>query len=163
MVNNPYPVSRFGFYGSPLFLVGLICMAILAGCDGQILSFGTEIEKSGSAIGAAEFAEIELRTSTQLPPGTVGIEYYYNGSGIDDYLAAKLKIDPIHLTEAKAIVEQLPDTASAVPSGWADWLVISPADVVLNRKGEWSPFNYGESVLTQENGAYFLYLVWFTI
>jgi len=80
----------------------LICAALitLSGCKSDF-SFGNDVELSGVAFGKSELGEISTLTGIKFPPGAEGLEYLYLGSGIDDALAAKVKIPASEVEEFK--------------------------------------------------------------
>lgn len=68
------------------FLAAGFCF--LTGC----LEFGKDTEVLGPNITASHLQQVSSLTGIQFPEGTIGLAYYYLGSGIDDALAAKLVI-----------------------------------------------------------------------
>lgn len=80
-------------------LVFLIAAALaLSGCKSG-LSFGDDVELSGAAFDHTKLAEITKLTGIHFPTGSKGLEYYYQGSGIDDALAAKVQIPADRVSE----------------------------------------------------------------
>ena len=69
------------------FLSILFCI-FLGGC----LDFGEDVELTGAEVTDKELAEVTRRTGIVFPKGTVGLGYYFQGSGIDDALALKASI-----------------------------------------------------------------------
>jgi hypothetical protein len=62
---------------------------ILTSCD---MKFGDDVELSGAAFDATKLSQVSTHTGVTFPTGSVGVEYFYLGSGIDDALAAKIMI-----------------------------------------------------------------------
>ena len=61
---------------------------MLYGC----LKFGDDIELSGNDIDSTILAKVTMLTGVVFPAGTVGRNYLFYGSGIDDALAIKVSI-----------------------------------------------------------------------
>lgn len=69
-----------------LLLIFLVVM--LTGC----LNFGEDIELSGKEMDSSVLTSVTKLTGVNFPGGTVGKEYIYFGSGIDNALAIKVSI-----------------------------------------------------------------------
>ena len=69
-----------------LLLFSLILL--FAGC----LNFGKDVVLSGKEVDSAVLANVTKLTGVTFPNGTVGKEYLYFGSGIDDALVIKVSI-----------------------------------------------------------------------
>lgn len=68
--------------------LGLFLLAV-TGCK---LKFGDDIERSGAEFDAATLTQVSTLTGLSFPDGTEGLQYLYLGSGVDDALAAKVRI-----------------------------------------------------------------------
>ena len=68
-------------------IIPLLCL-----CLSSCLDFGKDIDLSGAEVTDKELAEVTHRTGIEFPEGTVGLGYYFLGSGIDPALALKASI-----------------------------------------------------------------------
>jgi len=66
----------------------LLLLALLPGC----LEFGEDVELKGDQIDMATLEQVTQITGVAFPEGTVGKNYFYLGSGIDDALWLKASI-----------------------------------------------------------------------
>lgn len=73
-----------------LLIQSLLSALFLTGCDP--ISFGEDVDLSGTSFTAAKLAEVSSVTGIIFPVGSTGMDYFYQGSGIDDALATKIKI-----------------------------------------------------------------------
>lgn len=55
-------------------------------------SFGENVELSGVEFDEKTLAGVTMLTGVTFPVGSKGLHFYYQGSGIDDALAAKIRI-----------------------------------------------------------------------
>jgi len=69
-------------------LITAIATILLAGC----LEFGDDVTLVAPNVTAKELAEVTGLTGLVFPEGTVGLGYFFLGSGIDDALALKVSI-----------------------------------------------------------------------
>lgn len=139
---------------------GLVCFVGVPLAIGYLVFAGTEVTKSGSEIEADELDAIQAAISIRLPPNTTGVELYYS-SFQDEYLWVKLRINPSEFTVAEQIVQRLSDSGlglSLLPSN----MPINSNDIIFHQRGSWAQFKYGQAIITQENGIYYLYLNYFT-
>ena len=68
-------------------IIPILCLSL-----GSCLEFGNDIDLSGAEVTDNELAEVTHRTGIEFPKGTVGLGYYFLGSGIDPALALKASI-----------------------------------------------------------------------
>jgi hypothetical protein len=71
-----------------LFLYALLLILSTSSCH----EFGEDLDLSGAEVTDKELAEVTRRTGIEFPKGTVGLGYYFQGSGIDPALALKASI-----------------------------------------------------------------------
>ena len=69
-------------------LIPIMTSILVSGC----LEFGDDIRLAAPDVTASELGEVTRRTGIDFPPGTVGLGYFFMGSGIDDALAIKVAI-----------------------------------------------------------------------
>ena len=78
--------------GCALLVLTLIALTGLPGAKRNILPFGDDIELCGPAFDQPKLDQISQLTGVTFPAGTEGMEFFFSGSGIDDSLAAKVRI-----------------------------------------------------------------------
>ena len=61
-------------------------------CIPGCLQFGNDIELKGDQIEPATLEQITATTGVSFPEGTIGMNYFFQGSGIDDALWFKASI-----------------------------------------------------------------------
>ena len=69
-------------------LIPIMTSILVSGC----LEFGDDIRLAAPDVTASELGEVTRRTGIDFPPETVGLGYFFMGSGIDDALAIKVAI-----------------------------------------------------------------------
>lgn len=69
-------------------LVALLLATMVAGC----FDFGKAEEFTAPNVTATHLRDIEKRTSIDLPEGSIGEALYFDGTGIDPWMVAKIQI-----------------------------------------------------------------------
>ena len=141
------------------FLSILFCI-----CLGGCLDFGEDVELTGAEVTDKELAEVTRRTGIVFPKGTVGLGYYFQGSGIDDALALKASIpDDERLDFLKNEIFEKGDKSKCSIQIGRDkpWWNLDdtkstsgPQDAIFP-KGK-----YLECALGKENGKWTVYVSW---
>jgi predicted small secreted protein len=140
----------------------LLVSFMTAGCD---LNFGDDVELSGAAFDSAKLAEISALTGVTFPPGAVGIEYYYLGSGIDDALAAKVMIPDEEVDEFKSntVMTTETDSKASIQIGRGKpWWKIDELTDRIDRKLDLPSARFLEITCGREGSDFVVYLSWIT-
>lgn len=82
-------------YARCLFHLAVVGIVAIAGC----LSFGEDLELTGTAIDKEIFRKVTMLTGVSIPSDARGLNYFYYGSGIDDALAIKFSVPEQRRTE----------------------------------------------------------------
>lgn len=134
---------------------------LLAGC----LDFGDDIELSGAEFDATKLAEVSTLTGINFPAGSRGVEYFYQGSGIDDALAAKIEIPESKLEEFKTnpVFQSESDSLLGLRAGSGKpWWRIEALSDRIDRQQELPMGRYLAISLGKEGDHFYVYLSWIT-
>ncbi|HEX7260878.1 MAG TPA: hypothetical protein VF258_03605 [Luteolibacter sp.] len=127
------------------------------------LKFGDDVELSGAAFDAAKLAKVSTLTGLTFPVGSRGVEYYYQGSGIDDALAAKIIIPATGIDDFKSNAVMATGTESKatmeIGRGKPWWNPDSLTDRV-DRKMDLPNARFLEVTCGQEGSDFVVYLSW---
>ena len=140
------------------FLSILFCI-FLGGC----LDFGEDFELTGAEVTDKELAEVTRRTGIVFPKGTVGLGYYFQGSGIDDALAIKASIpDDERLDFLKNELFEKGDKSKCSIQIGRDraWWKLDALKERVDRKMDLPKGRFVECALGKENGKWTVYVSW---
>ena len=132
-------------------------------CLGGCLDFGEDVELTGAEITDKELAEVTRRTGIVFPKGTVGLGYYFQGSGIDDALALKASIpDDERLDFLKnEIFEKGDKSKCSIQIGRERaWWKLEELKERVDRKMDLPKGRFVECALGKENGKWTVYVSW---
>lgn len=148
---------------SHLFIVLLAVLSFLfTGC----LDFGDDVELSGNDVDSTILAKVTKLTGVVFPEGTVGKNYLYFGSGIDDALAIKVSI-PIKKKEKFLMNDIYTSGTNKEPyihlgndkSWWKLESLTDPVYTIYNFPNG----NMIECAVGEEDSETIVYLSWITI
>ena len=140
----------------------LLAACTLSGCD---LKFGDDVEVSGAAFNSAKLAEITTLTGITFPPGTRGLDYYYQGSGIDDALSAKVAIPDAGIPEfnTNPVMTTGTDSKADMQIGRGKtWWKIDGLTERIDRKMELQNQRFLEVTCGREGNDFVVYVSWCT-
>ena len=132
-------------------------------CLGGCLDFGEDVELTGAEITDKKLAEVTRRTGIDFPEGSVGLGYYFLGSGIDDALALKASIpDDERLDFLKNELFEKGDKSKASIQIGRDkpWWNLDELKERVDRKMDLPKGKYVECALGKENGKWTVYVSW---
>ena len=141
-----------------LLLLAFFCFG-LTGC----LEFGDDLEMVGPDVTDKELTETTRRTGIDFPEGTIGLGYYFLGSGIDDALALKVSIpedkrEPFLKNE---LFEKGDKSKASVQIGRdRSWWKLDDMKEREDRKMDLPKGKYVECTLGKENGKWTVYVSW---
>ena len=144
------PMIRFTFF--LLFLSTTSC-----------LEFGNDLDLSGAEVTDKELAEVTRRTGIDFPEGTMGLGYYFQGSGIDDALALKASIpDDERLDFLKNEIFEKGDKSKCSIQIGRDrvWWKLDELKERVDSKMDLPKGKYVECALGKENGQWTVYVSW---
>ena len=143
-----------------LLLFSLI--VLLTGC----LDFGKDVDLSGKKVDNAVLINVTRLTGVAFPNGTVGKEYIYFGSGIDDALAIKVSIPKDKKEEffkntifVSGRVEEPYIHLGEGKSWWKVKSLTAPVHTIY----DFPNGNMIECSVGEESGETIVYLSWITI
>ena len=139
-------------------IIPLLCL-----CLSSCLDFGKDIDLSGAEVTDKELAEVTHRTGIEFPEGTVGLGYYFLGSGIDPALALKASIpDDERLNFLKnEIFEKGNKSKCSIQIGRdRAWWKLDELKERVDRKMNLPKGRFVECALGKENGKWTVYLSW---
>ncbi len=139
-------------------IIPLLCL-----CLSSCLDFGKDIDLSEAEVTDKELAEVTHRTGIEFPKGTVGLEYFFLGSGIDDALALKASISENERLNfiKNEMFEKGDKTKASIQIGRDKpcWKLDELKERV-DRKMDLPVGKYVECALGKENGKWTVYLSW---
>ena len=136
----------------------LFCLGL-----GSCLEFGDDLELSGADVTDKELTEVTRRTGIDFPEGTVGLGYYFQGSGIDDALALKASIpNDTRLDFLKNELFEKGDKSKASIRIGRDkpWWNLDELKERVDHKMNLPKGKYVECTLGKENGQWTVYVSW---
>ena len=139
-------------------IISLLCL-----CLSSCLEFGDDLELSGAKVTDKELAEVTRRTGIKFPEGTVGLGYYFQGSGIDDALALKASVpDGERLDFLKNKIFEKGDKSKCSIQIGRDraWWKLDELKERVDRKMDLPKGRFVECALGKENGKWTVYLSW---
>ena len=139
-------------------IVSLLCL-----CLSSCLDFGDDLELRAPEVTDKELAEVTYRTGIEFPEGTVGLGYYFLGSGIDPALALKASIpDGERLDFLKnEIFEKGDKSKSSIQIGRdRAWWKLDELKERVDRKMDLPKGRFVECALGKENGKWTVYVSW---
>ena len=140
---------------------GLLSVSCI--CLSACLEFGKDIELNGADVTDKELTEVTRRTGIEFPEGTVGLGYYFLGSGIDDALALKTSIPTdTRLDFLKNELFEKGDKSKASIQIGRDkpWWNLDDMKERVDRKMALPKGKYVECTLGKENGKWTVYVSW---
>ena len=139
-------------------IIPLLCL-----CLSSCLDFGKDIDLSEAEVTDKELAEVTHRTGIEFPKGTVGLEYFFLGSGIDDALALKASISENERLNfiKNEMFEKGDKTKASIQIGRDKpcWKLDELKERV-DRKMDLPVGKYVECALGKENGKWTVYVSW---
>jgi len=139
-------------------IIPILCLSL-----GSCLEFGNDLELSGAEVTDKELAEVTRRTGIDFPEGTVGLGYYFLGSGIDPALALKASIpDGERLDFLKnGIFIKGDKSKSSIQIGRdRAWWKLDELKERMDRKMDLPKGKFVECALGKENGKWTVYVSW---
>ena len=139
-------------------LLSLLCL-----CLSSCLELGDDLELTEEEITDKELSEVTRRTGIAFPKGTIGLGYYFQGSGIDDALALKASIpDGGRLDFLKnGIFIKGDKSKSSIQIGKdRAWWKLDELKERVDRKMDLPKGRFVECTLGKENGKWTVYLSW---
>ena len=139
-------------------IVPILCL-----CLGSCLDFGEDIELSEAEVSDKELSEVTRRTGIDFPEGTIGLDYLFLGSGIDDALALKASIpDDEKLDFLKNEIFEKGDKSKCSLQIGRDraWWKLDELKERVDRKMDLPEGRFVECALGEENGKWTVYLSW---
>lgn len=100
----------------------------------------------------------------KLPPEAKGLNLFYQGSGIDDALVAKIQIPASDIPALTSQIEALAnhsDTASLSFPEAATWWRPDQLKVKVHREIRTNADTYAQFTLGEADGQWYLYIQWF--
>jgi len=139
-------------------IIPLLCL-----CLSSCLDFGKDIDLSEAEVTDKELAEVTHRTGIEFPKGTVGLEYFFLGSGIDDALALKASISENERLNfiKNEMFEKGDKTKASIQIGRDKpcWKLDELKERV-DRKMDLPVGKYVECALGKENSKWIVYVSW---
>ncbi len=142
-------------------LASVLSLALLAGC----LEFGDDTELQGNQIDDANLKRITEITGVTFPAGTIGKNYFYQGSGIDDAMWFKASIPLEEKSEflknvVFSEVDDAPNHNMTLDRDW--WKIdtlkeVSHYSTTINQNTDFLGCSIG-----LESGEVTFYLLWFS-
>jgi hypothetical protein len=135
---------------------------ILTSCD---MKFGDDVELSGAAFDATKLSQVSTLTGVTFPTGSVGGEYFYLGSGIDDALAAKIMIPDTAVKEfnTNPVFTTGTDSKANIEIGRGKpWWKIGSLTDRIDRTLNLPNARFLEVTCGRENGVFVVYVSWIT-
>ena len=126
-------------------------------CFSACLKFGDDLELRAPEISDKELSEVTRRTGIGFPEGTVGLGYYFQGSGIDPALALKASItEDERLDFLKNEIFEKGDKSKASIQIGRDrsWWNLDELKERVDRKMDLPKGKYVECALGKENGKW---------
>jgi hypothetical protein len=139
-------------------------LLVLSGCKPG-LSFGEDVELSGANFDSSKLTQVSTLTGITFPKGSEGIEYFYQGSGIDDALAAKVRIpnDAINEFKTTTVFSEGSDSKPTVQVGRSKaWWKVDGLSERIDRTKELPNARHLELSLGKEGEDFVVYLSWIT-
>jgi len=139
-------------------IIPILCLSL-----GSCLEFGNDIELSGTEVTDKELAEVTRRTGIEFPKGTVGLEYFFLGSEIDDTLALKASItEDERLDFLKNEIFEKGDKSKCSIQIGRDraWWKLDELKERVDRKMDLPVGKYVECALGKENSKWTIYVSW---
>ena len=136
---------------------------LLSLCLSSCLEFGEDLDLSGAELTDKELAEVTRRTGIEFPKETVGLGYFFLGSGIDDALALKASIpDDERLDFLKNEIFEKGDKSKCSIQIGRDraWWKLDELKERVDRKMDLPKGRFVECVLGKENGKWTVYVSW---
>jgi len=142
-------------------MLSLLACVAMTSC----LEFGEKVDLAAPQITSTHLKQIESLSGIELPAGTTGLAYHYDGSGIDPSFEAKLripadKVDPF--LKSKALEGRVTETPTTV-SGTHHQSWWKPDNLSLIAQGERKDQNpYVGYFFGKEGSDHVLYIQWIT-
>jgi hypothetical protein len=146
-------------------LLHLFLCALVLASSGCKLKFGEDVELSGSDFDAAKLGEISTRTGLQFPPSANGVGYFYQGSGIDDALAAKIEIPEVGIADfmKNAVFTEGESAKPSIQIGAGKrWWNLDALTDRVDRKQNLPSAQFLEVTCGREGEAFVVYVSWMT-
>jgi hypothetical protein len=127
------------------------------------LEFGNDLDLSGAEVTDKELAKVTRRTGIDFPDGTVGLGYYFLGSGIDDALAIKVSIPEGKrgAFRKNELFETGDDSKASIQIGRdRPWWKLGGLTERTDRKMDLPKGKYVECTLGREDGKWVAYVSW---
>jgi len=141
------------------FLIYALLAFSLTACS---LNFGEDYTREQSSFTAEDLMTVESVTKLKLPPGVKGLNMFYQGSGIDDALIAKLKIPEDQVTSLANAIYGLNATEGAASTSLSEgyaWWNEGELKVKVHRSLNLNS-EYLELILGQVGGDWILLVKW---
>jgi len=140
-------------------IIPILCLSL-----GSCLEFGNDLELSGAEVTDKELAEVTRRTGIDFPEGTVGLGYYFLGSGIDPALALKASITEDERLDflKNEIFEKGDKTKASLQIGRdKPWWKLNELKDRVDRKMDLPIGQFVECTLgKEENSKWIVYVSW---
>lgn len=143
------------------YAIAILSLCPLTGCQ---LKFGDDFTVDESTFTEEHIKTIERVSRLDLPEGVRGLNMFYQGSGIDDALIAKLRIPEPKVPELKDAISAVKGTKGSGSASFVDdydWWTESQMDVNIHRKLNVKS-DYLELILGQVDRQWILLVKWFS-
>ena len=132
---------------------------------GEPLSFGKDEEWSGEGFTRAKLDAITKLTGVKFPEGAEGVELFYQGSGLDDALAAKVRIPRQGMEEfsGNTVFSEGEAAAPRMEAGKGKaWWKVRELEERIDRKQSLPDARFLEVSVGKEGEEMVVYLSWFS-
>ena len=139
-------------------------VVVLAVAMSSCLDFGDDIDVVAPAVTVAHLQQVEQRAGIRFPAGSVGLGYYFLGSGIDDALALKVEIPASKRDEFMQngiFTQGRRDRPSMQLGNGKKWWTPQALGQVEGRTQELSPGRHAECLIGVEDGRWVAYICWY--
>ena len=139
-------------------IVSLLCLCLIS-----CLDFGDDLELLAPEVTDKELAEVTRRTGIEFPKETVGLGYFFLGSGIDDALALKASIpDDERLDFLKnEIFTKGEQSKCSIQTGRdRAWWKLDELKERVDRKMDLTKGKFVECALGKEKDKWIVYVSW---
>lgn len=159
----------------PVLISGILLLAILLLAGAFVFlrgvqnaaadfNFGEDYTRDATSFTAEDIKTVETASRLKLPEGTRGLNMFYQGSGIDDALIAKLQIPgdrAADVAEAISAIEGSQGSASESLAQGHAWWNEEQLQVKIHRSLNVDS-DFLEIILGQSDGEWILLVKWFS-
>lgn len=142
--------------------LALLILALLTGCG---LNFGDDYTLDAATFDSKALATVQGVSRLTFPDGIRGLNMFYQGSGIDDALIAKLEIPRAAAANLAAQIESIQGQPASVSETMAEghpWWNQDSLVVKTHRKLQVGA-DYLELILGEDGEKWILLVKWFLI